>query len=149
MTAPPSTTPPSEATAPPQPPSHPPLQLPQSSANVLAHVTTTANAGRIRNTNLRITDTSGKEQENQWDRAGFFSSRPELAVGRRDPSLLTTEQLGRLISWIDYVDLTGFQGCRSVFSHSSSGTTCPPRQTGVKTLFFGRFALCGESVPPP
>jgi len=106
------------------------VQLPQSSANVLAHVTTTAKAGRIRNTNLRITDTSGKEQENQWDRAGFFSSRPELAVGRRDPSLLTTEQLGRLISWIDYVDLTAFQETAHDFYNRAPGRVLIPRSNG-------------------
>lgn len=54
-------------------------------------------------------ETSGKEPSR------LFSNAPELSVGRRDPSLATTETLGRLLRWIGYVEKTGFQATGTVF----------------------------------
>jgi len=63
---------------------------------------TTANAGRRQERTLRITQTS-KEKETGENSSRFFA-RARTSVGRRDLSLRTTETLGRLLSWIDYVD---------------------------------------------
>jgi hypothetical protein len=86
-----------------QPPSQPPAQAPQSAAHVLVHMATTAKAGSRQERTLRITQTSRKKKKQKEDRAVFFK-RARTSVDRRTHALPTTETIGRLIRWIDYVD---------------------------------------------
>jgi hypothetical protein len=69
------------------------------------HIATTAKAGRRQHRTLRITQTSRKENRGKTRKLEqVVFERARVPVGRRDPSLPTTETFGRLIRWIDYVD---------------------------------------------
>jgi hypothetical protein len=66
----------------------------------------TAIAGTRPNTHLRITNTSKKDKKEGQDNGKLeqaYSNSPGLRSIEETP-LSTTERLGRLIRWIDYVD---------------------------------------------
>jgi hypothetical protein len=85
--------------------------LPQSAANVLVHIATTANAGRRIDRTLRITQTSRKNEgkEQGEDSSRLFSNAPGFRSVEETFLLQRPKQLGRLVSWIDYVDKTALQ----------------------------------------
>jgi len=75
---------------------------------VLVHRATTANADRRHDIALRITQTS-RERNRKKRLEQVVLERARTSVGRRDLSLATTERFGRLIRWIGYAEMEGFQ----------------------------------------
>jgi hypothetical protein len=70
---------------------------------VLVHRARTEKTGSTQENNLRTTQTSRKKRTREQLEQAFLE-RARTSVGRRDLSLATTERLGRLIRWKDYVD---------------------------------------------
>jgi len=91
---------------------------------VLEHRATTARAAK-QDTIFRITNLQGNKQGNQIEQDVL--ERARISAGRRDLSLATTERLGRLLSWIGYVDFSGLQ----VFGTGFTPNSCAIREGGT------------------